>query len=63
MTTSSILYEKTCCYQPDELNSFSGNHRQRAPYGMLLYDIFVVYVFLSLYCCLSVVNKITVCDG
>ena len=46
-------------YQPDEFNTFSGNHQQRAPYGMLLYDILVVYVFLSLYCCLSVGNKIT----
>ena len=46
-------------YQPDEFNSFSGNHQQRAPYGMLLYDILIVYVFLSLYCCLSVGNKIT----
>ena len=26
---------------------------------MLLYDVLVVYVFLSLYCCLSVWNKIT----
>ena len=33
-------------YQPDEFNSFSGNHQQRAPYGMLLYGILVVYVFL-----------------
>ena len=45
--------------QLDELNSFSGNHQQRAPYGMLLYDILVVYAFLSLYCCLSVGNEIT----
>ena len=56
----------TQCYQLDELNSFSGNHQQRAPYSMLLYDILVVYAFLSLYFCLSVVNKITttsVCMG
>ena len=33
---------KICGYQPDELYSFSWNHQQRAPYGMLLYDIHTI---------------------
>ena len=46
-------------YQPDAFNGFSGNHQQREHLSFL-YDIPDVYVFISLYCCLSVGNKITI---
>ena len=42
------------CYQPDELNSFSGNHQQRAPYCMLFVwypCCFCVHILLYLSFC------------